>query len=604
VSDADAEPEGNIRIADWEYLADGNIVVVGESRQGEDLVSKYGGSTAANHAIYRIVDSTGKELRAVGLVSESPEGSSEIWHGAAVTKNGFAVRFAQGSRAIVRLFDNAGKPASTNIDLGTVAKDEAAAGGGRGDGAGFHGNGNDAYVAVNGAGNQVRLTVLNADGTLRYSRSAVDDVPLKSVGRTDAAISPSGQVLVVFSATYDGGPVTAEGTDISVVMGRLFDASGNPSDGTFYVSEKEVPSVGPLPAQNPRVAWRGDVAVIAWESQNSGQVVEDEPVSVVAARFFSIGGTLAGPLTITDVKATGNSLTIAWTGGTAPYLVQMKPSLSETNWINVMTTSNTSATVAKVSNVGFFRIGDQAQEEVLSFTAPLSGAAERPNPINTTGTGVASLTLTGNTLTYQVSYEGLSGTATAAHIHGPAGPEVAAGVLVPLTPVGAFGSSGTLAGSATLTAEQKAALLGGQTYVNIHTAANGGGEIRGQAMPIVLNVTLNGASERPNPVVTTGTGSGILTLIGNQLTYDISYSGLSGTATAAHIHGPAGLETAAGVLFPLSAAGAFGASGRLAGTATLTAEQLAALAGGLTYANIHTAANGGGEIRGQVNLSP
>jgi hypothetical protein len=69
------------------------------------------------------------------------------------------------------LFSNNGTPVGDNIDLGTVANDESAAGGGRGDGTGFHGNGNDAYVAVNGSGNQVRLTVLNANGTLRYSRS-------------------------------------------------------------------------------------------------------------------------------------------------------------------------------------------------------------------------------------------------------------------------------------------------------------------------------------------------------------------------------------------------------------------------------------------------
>src|SRR4030095_10826318 len=124
------------------------------------------------------------------------------------------------------------------------------------------------YVAVNGAGNQVRLTVLNADGTLRYSRSATD-VPLKSVGRTDAAISSSGEVFVVFSATYEGGPVADDATDISVVMGRLFDASGNPLGGTFYVSEKEVPTAKPLLARNPRVAWRGTAAAVVWESQNS-----------------------------------------------------------------------------------------------------------------------------------------------------------------------------------------------------------------------------------------------------------------------------------------------------------------------------------------------
>jgi len=61
--------------------------------------------------------------------------ANEIWHGVGVTQNGFAVRFNEGGRAQVRLFNNDGAPKGANIDLGTLANQEGAAGGGRGDGA-------------------------------------------------------------------------------------------------------------------------------------------------------------------------------------------------------------------------------------------------------------------------------------------------------------------------------------------------------------------------------------------------------------------------------------------------------------------------------------
>ena len=77
-------------------------------------------------------------------------------------------------------------------------------------------------------------------------------------------------------------------------------------------------------------------------------------------------------------------------------------------------------------------------------------------------------------------YSGLTSAAGASHIHGPADTTHAAGVLVPLnTPTG---TSGTISGTATLTADQLADLLTGQTYINIHTANNPGGEIRGQIL--------------------------------------------------------------------------------------------------------------------------
>jgi len=73
-------------------------------------------------------------------------------------------------------------------------------------------------------------------------------------------------------------------------------------------------------------------------------------------------------------------------------------------------------------------------------------------------------------------------------------------------------------------------------------------------------------------------------------------SGLSGNATAAHFHGPAEAGKNAGVMVPASGP----AAGSFEGTATLTDDETKALMAGQTYFNVHTAANPGGELRGQV----
>ena len=111
------------------------------------------------------------------------------------------------------------------------------------------------------------------------------------------------------------------------------------------------------------------------------------------------------------------------------------------------------------------------------YHANLSGSQEVPaNPSTGTGTADVEIDTTTNTLKWNVSYSGLSGPATAGHIHGPAAPGANAGVMVPFPSV----SSSSFQGTAQVTPAQAAAIASGQTYVNIHTAANPGGEIRGQ----------------------------------------------------------------------------------------------------------------------------
>lgn len=115
-----------------------------------------------------------------------------------------------------------------------------------------------------------------------------------------------------------------------------------------------------------------------------------------------------------------------------------------------------------------------------TFKADLKASSEVP-PNSTAGTGSATVTLDSatNKITWTVSFSGLSGPATAVHIHGPAPAGKNAGVLVWLSTRGQPATS-PVSGSATFTAAQAEDLTNGQCYVNVHTAANPGGEIRGQ----------------------------------------------------------------------------------------------------------------------------
>jgi Cu/Zn superoxide dismutase len=116
-----------------------------------------------------------------------------------------------------------------------------------------------------------------------------------------------------------------------------------------------------------------------------------------------------------------------------------------------------------------------------SLHATLSAAQEVP-PTKSSGAGTADFTLDPSTkqLSWKISYSGLTGDATAAHIHGPAAPGAKAGVVVNLAP---SGLKNPIEGSTTLTDAQVGDLTSGKDYVNIHTAQNKGGEIRGQITP-------------------------------------------------------------------------------------------------------------------------
>ncbi len=118
---------------------------------------------------------------------------------------------------------------------------------------------------------------------------------------------------------------------------------------------------------------------------------------------------------------------------------------------------------------------------------------------------------------------------------------------------------------------------------------------------VAFTTQLRGANEVP-PAATAATGQvdAVLNKDTSVLQWKLSYTGLSGPATAGHFHGPAPVGANAGVALPFTGT----MTSPMSGQATLTAAQVADLMAGRWYANIHTAQFPGGEIRGQMTVRP
>jgi hypothetical protein len=120
-----------------------------------------------------------------------------------------------------------------------------------------------------------------------------------------------------------------------------------------------------------------------------------------------------------------------------------------------------------------------AVAETITYNVVLN-AQNQPTPNDSKGTGTAQVTYdtASKTLTWTINFDGLTGPATMAHFHGPAAPGANAGVALMI----GTNPTSPAKGTATLTDAQAADLQGGRWYINIHTAANRGGEIRGQVV--------------------------------------------------------------------------------------------------------------------------
>ena len=297
-------------------------------------------------------------------------------------------------------------------------------------------------------------------------------------------------------------------------------------------------------------------------------------------------------------------------------------------------------------------LGTSSAHGATPLTTTLLGSNETPpNDSTATGSALVILESDNKTLDVNVTFAGLiGGPAGAAHIHCCASPGVAAIVAVnfpnfpaatsgqyvnsfDLSVAGTYNPAFITAHGGTVDSAKAAfitALKTGQTYVNIHNAVYPGGEIRGQLAPAntqtLLTTTLLGSNETP-PNASTATGRALVILESDNKTLDVNgtFAGLiGGPAVAAHIHCCAspGVAAIVAVNFPnfpaatsgqyvnsfdLSLAGTYNPAFITAHGGTVDSAKAAfitALKTGQTYVNIHNAVYPGGEIRGQLAVTP
>ena len=224
------------------------------------------------------------------------------------------------------------------------------------------------------------------------------------------------------------------------------------------------------------------------------------------------------------------------------------------------------------------------------WIANLTGSQETP-AVTTTASGHASIIVdsTQTSIRYHVSTTGI--TPTGAQIQ-DAIATLSGVVIYQFSSVAAV-----IDGTQTITATDNGEIADRHWYVNILTASNANGELRGQVLQpgeVLYTAMLRGADETP-PVTTSATGNAqfVLDPARTSLRYEAMFSGLS--AISSHIHlGATGM--AGPVIYPLTLTSPTMAKG----TQTVTADDLLNLDAGLFYINAHTTANPNGEIRGQI----
>ena len=131
--------------------------------------------------------------------------------------------------------------------------------------------------------------------------------------------------------------------------------------------------------------------------------------------------------------------------------------------------------------------GGSSASAATNYNATMAGANETP-AVSTSATGAATFAVTGDSIAYTINMTGLSGTPTGAHIHvgavGVPGPVVIAfpGPFTSMTTITGTCDATCLKTSSSITsvADVLAQMKAGNAYANVHTAANPGGEIRGQ----------------------------------------------------------------------------------------------------------------------------
>ena len=341
--------------------------------------------------------------------------------------------------------------------------------------------------------------------------------------------------------------------------------------------------------ENPSVSTNGTGTGFAIIENNAQQVSYRFTIAGLSSNFtashfhnapIGVNGTVVKPLDFgTDSTTTG-----VWTGFADSILTQF---IKNNIYMNVHS----------VNFPGGEMRGQLIHQGEVLFTANLDGSQEVP-PVMTIaqGTGWAVLRTDNNSIYYRETFARLSAPFSAGHIHvGPAGSN--GSVIKPFTFTG-NSAEGVYTNVPDSLIVQ---FIKGNTYMNVHSTANPGGEIRGQLKNISgigFVTTLDGLQEAP-PVTANGQGTGYFIWgapVQNALNFQVTVAGLSSSYSGSHFH--VGVPGVSGsVVHPYD----FGTDSTVNGTWIGPSDaNIISLARGNIYTNVHTSNNPGGEIRGQL----
>jgi hypothetical protein len=244
---------------------------------------------------------------------------------------------------------------------------------------------------------------------------------------------------------------------------------------------------------------------------------------------------------------------------------------------------------------------------MLHYDASLNGAQEVPAVVTSAaGVAVSQLNYMMDTLWYSMMFQGLSGPINAAHYHrAPAGTGGPVFKGIPNANIMGNMIMGYFTGS-DLTDSLIHYLNTGMLYVNVHTSANPGGEIRGQVYRTFregYTYSIDGSQEVP-AVTSAAYGSGMVSIDRDQSNahYMMVVNGI--TPTAVHFHAaPPGVGGP--VLYNLTsqyqAGGIYGYWKETDPAIAFSPAVSSTFRDDSVYVNFHSAAHSGGEIRGNVN---
>lgn len=481
-------------------------------------------------------------------------------------------------------------------------------------------NGGFAFEAILNAANEVGAVTSEGTGTGTFLL-------------TDAgliyAVTVSGLTGDISGAHFHEAAV---GTDGPVVRGISFDGNSaagvwRASDGQGLTAEfiralfAEGLYVNVHTAQHPAGEIRGQVVPVdgthlsarltaeqsGTESDGTGtatMTLSDEGLTyrvtvdgltgdISAAHFHTGAAGISGGV-VHGITFEGNTASGQWTAADSEPLAgdMLVALLTGGLYLNVHTPDNPA--------------GEIRGQVVVSGGAGLGAgltSAQESAEVTQDATGTAAMTLTDAGLIFRATVSGLSGEISGAHFHdAPAGDD--SGVVRGVT----F-ESGTTTGvwmpsdAQALTDPLIVELLTGGIYLNVHTAANPAGEIRGQ---VELTGGVGRAIEMDAESAaviapTEGHGAASVSLTGAGLAFHATVSDLTGDIAAAHFH-QAPLGAGGGVVRGVSFDGNnLRGAWRAADDQALNAAMLQAFFADELYLNVHTSMNPAGEIRGQVD---